>query len=170
MTIFLLGFMGCGKSYVGRALAQKIGYDFIDLDTAIEAAEDKKIVEIFNIKGEAAFRTIETAMLHEIYKKNTIISTGGGTPCFADNMNWMKSSGLTVFLNPSIEIISERLKSEKSQRPLISAVPDKELKNHIYKLYIQRLPYYEAADLTIEAEHEEDILKVIIEAVGQIEL
>jgi shikimate kinase len=170
MTIFLLGFMGCGKSYVGRALAQKMGYDFIDLDAAIESAEEKKIIEIFDMKGEAAFRKIETAMLQKIYKDNTVISTGGGTPCFADNLEWMKIKGLTVFLNPSIDIISDRLKTEKSQRPLIAAVPDDELKNHIYKLYLQRLPYYEAADLSIAAVGEEDILKVIIEAVGQIEL
>ena len=170
MTIFLLGFMGCGKSYVGRALAQKMGYDFIDLDAAIESAEGKKIIEVFEMKGEVAFRKIETAMLKKIYKDNTVISTGGGTPCFTDNLEWMKSKGLTVFLNPSIDVISDRLKTEKSQRPLIAAVQDEELKNYIYKLYLQRLPYYEAADLSIAAEGEEDILKVIIEAVGQIEL
>jgi shikimate kinase len=170
MTIFLLGFMGCGKSYIGQVLAQNLGYDFVDLDAAIESAEGKKIIEIFDSVGEAAFRKIETAMLQKIYKENTVISTGGGTPCFADNMSWMKSRGLTVFLNPSIDIISDRLKTEKSQRPLIAAVPDDELKNHIYKLYLQRLPHYEAADLSIAAEGEEDILKVIIEAVGQIEL
>lgn len=170
MTIFLLGFMGCGKSYIGQVLAQNLGYDFVDLDAAIESAEGKKIIEIFDSVGEAAFRKIETAMLHKSYRENTVISTGGGTPCFADNLEWMKSKGLTVFLNPSIDIISDRLKTEKSQRPLIAAVLDDELKNHIYKLYLQRLPYYEAADLSIAAVGEEDILKVIIEAVGQIEL
>jgi len=170
MTIFLLGFMGCGKSYIGQVLAQELGYDFVDLDAAIESAEGKKIIEIFDMKGEAEFRIIESAMLKKIFKENTVISTGGGTPCFADNLEWMKSNGLTVFLNPSIDIISERLKAEKSQRPLIAFVPDDELKNHIYKLYLQRLPYYEAADLSIAAVGEEDILKVIIEAVGQIEL
>ena len=170
MTIFIIGFMGCGKTYVGQALAEKLGYYFIDLDSAIEASAKKKIVDLFNDEGEAVFRTMETDTLHKIYKENTVISTGGGTPCFADNMSWMKSRGLTVFLNPSIDIISDRLKTEKSQRPLIAAVPDDELKNHIYKLYLQRLPHYEAADLSIAAEGEEDILKVIIEAVGQIEL
>jgi shikimate kinase len=168
MTIFLIGFMGCGKTYVGQALADKLGFNFIDLDSAIEASAGKKIIDIFNDEGEAVFRTMETDTLHKIYRENTVISTGGGTPCFADNMSWMKSRGLTIFLNPSIEIISERLKTEKSQRPLIAAVPDDELKNHIYKLYLQRLPYYEAADLSIAAEGEEDILKVIIEAVDQL--
>lgn len=170
MTIFLLGFMGCGKSYIGQVLAQNLGYDFVDLDAAIESAEGKKIIEIFDSVGEAAFRKIETAMLQKIYKENTVISTGGGTPCFADNISWMKSKGLTVFLNPSIDIISDRLKTEKSKRPLIADVPDELLKEHIYKLYLQRLHYYEAADLSIAAEGEEDILKIIIEAVGQIEL
>jgi shikimate kinase len=170
MTIFLIGFMGCGKSYVGQALADKLGFNFIDLDSEIEASAGKKIIDIFNDEGEAVFRTMETDTLHKIYKENTVISTGGGTPCFADNMSWMKSRGLTVFLNPSIDIISDRLKTEKSQRPLIAAVPDDELKNHIYKLYLLRLPHYEAADLSIAAEGEEDILKVIIEAVGQIEM
>jgi shikimate kinase len=168
MTIFLIGFMGCGKSYVGQALADKLGYYFIDLDSAIEASAGKKIIDIFNDEGEAVFRTMETDTLHKIYRENTVISTGGGTPCFADNMSWMKSRGLTIFLNPSIDIISERLKKEKSKRPLIAAVPDDELKNHIYKLYLQRLPYYGAADLSIAAEGEEDILKVIIEAVDQL--
>jgi shikimate kinase len=170
MTIFLLGFMGCGKSYIGQVLAQNLGYDFVDLDAAIESAEGKKIIEIFDSVGEAAFRKIETAMLQKIYKENTVISTGGGTPCFADNMSWMKSRGLTIFLNPSIDIISDRLKTEKSKRPLIADVPDEALKEHIYKLYLHRLPCYEMADLSIEAENEQDILKVIIEAVDQLDI
>ena len=170
MTIFLIGFMGCGKTYVGQVLAEKLGYYFIDLDSAIEASAKKKIVDLFNDEGEAVFRTMETDTLYKIYRENTVISTGGGTPCFADNLEWMKIKGLTVFLNPSIDIIIDRLKTEKSQRPLIAAVQDEELKNYIYKLYLQRLPYYEAADLSIAAEGEEDILKVIIEAVGQIEM
>ena len=170
MTIFLIGFMGCGKTYVGQALAEKLGYYFIDLDSAIEASTEKKNVDIFNVEGEAVFRTMETDTLHKILRENTVISTGGGTPCFADNMSWMKSKGLTVFLNPSIDIISDRLKTEKSKRPLIADVPDEALKEHIYNLYLHRLPCYAEADLSIEAENEQDILKVIMEAVGQIEL
>ena len=160
--------MGCGKTYVGQTLAEKLGFNFIDLDSAIEASAGKKIIDIFNDEGEAVFRTMETDTLPKIYRENTVISTGGGTPCFADNMSWMKSRGLTIFLNPSIDIISDRLKTEKSKRPLIADVPDEALKEHIYKLYLHRLPCYEMADLSIEAEKEQDILKVIIEAVDQL--
>jgi shikimate kinase len=170
MTIFLIGFMGCGKTYVGQALADKLGFNFIDLDSAIEALAEKKIIDIFNNEGEAVFRTMETDTLHKIFRENMVISTGGGTPCFADNMSWMQSKGLTIFLNPSIEIISERLKKEKSKRPLIANVPDEALKEHIYKLYLHRLPFYQMADLSIEAEKEQDILKVIIEAVDQVDI
>jgi shikimate kinase len=168
MTIYLIGFMGCGKTYVGQILARKLGYFFIDMDSCIEAESGKIIADIFKTEGEDHFRELEKNILHKISRENTVVSTGGGTPCFYDNMDFMKKNGLTVFLNPSIEIIVERLKNEKDKRPLIAHISDEELNNYAYKLYLKRLPFYEKADLSIEAENEEDILNVILSLVKQL--
>ena len=112
MKIFLLGFMGSGKSYVGKQLAERIGLDFIDLDHWIEEQEGESIAHIFKTKGEIAFREKERDALHEMAaKENLLIACGGGTPCFFDNMEWMKKRGVVVFLQVDEGVLFSRLKN-----------------------------------------------------------
>ncbi len=168
MKVFLIGFMASGKTHCGKLLALRLGYNFIDLDEKIEAERGKSITEIFSSDGEASFRVLEKKMLRSIEQDNMVISTGGGTACYHDNINFMKDNGLTVFLNPSYEIILERLMSEKGKRPIIDAIPEHEFKNYTRNLFQQRLPFYQNADLTIESENDMEIIDLIIEVIDSL--
>ena len=98
MRIYLIGFMGCGKSTWGKKLAEKLDCAFIDIDKRIEAIEGGTVAEVFKIKGEEYFRKLEAAVLRStVLEKNAVISCGGGTPCYFDNMEWMKQRGKTFF-------------------------------------------------------------------------
>ncbi len=130
--IFLIGFMGSGKSTLGRALAEATGLDFIDLDTYIERRFHANIREIFAREGEAGFRELERRMLEEVSQfQDVIIACGGGTPCFFDNIHTMNRSGQTVFLEASHSRLLERLKAGRRRRPLIAAMTDDELCDYI---------------------------------------
>ena len=126
--LFLIGFMGCGKSTSGALISQKTGKEFIDLDIYITQKHNKSIPEIFENEGEQAFRLIEHSALKEIINiKNIIVATGGGTPCFFDNMELMSQNGITVYLKSSTKKLFERLISLKNTRPLLSGLSDEEL-------------------------------------------
>ena len=155
MRIYLLGFMGSGKSFSGKRLAKKFGMSFIDLDDYIEAKEGRTIREIFEKEGEDYFRKIEKECLHEMGEKEmTIISTGGGTPCFFDNMKWMNENGVTVFLETSIEILSNRLFDEMQKRPLLKDFSKEELKHFIEKKLEERNPFYHQTQILYEQNKE----------------
>ena len=155
MRIFLLGFMGSGKSHSGRHLAEKFEMSFIDLDDYIEAKEGRTIREIFEKEGEDYFRKIEKECLHEMKEKEmTIISTGGGTPCFFDNIKWMNENGITVFLETSVEIIANRLSDEMQKRPLLKDFSKEELKNFIEKKLAERNPFYHQTQILYKQNEE----------------
>ena len=142
-TIFLIGYMGCGKSTLGKALAQRCDIEFIDLDGYIETREGKKIRVIFADEGEAAFRELEREMLLEVSEKaNVLVACGGGTPCFGDNMSLMNSRGITVLLQTSHERLFERLKRGRHKRPLIAALTDEQLDVFIKEQLEKRMPHY----------------------------
>ena len=142
-TIFLIGYMGCGKSTLGKALAQRCDIEFIDLDDYIETRAGKKIREIFADEGEAAFRGIEREMLLEVSEKaNVLVACGGGTPCFGDNMSLMNSRGITVLLQTSHERLFERSKRGRHKRPLIAALTDEQLDVFIEEQLEKRMPHY----------------------------
>lgn len=148
MRIFLLGFMGSGKSHVGEQLAARADLDFIDLDQWIEEAQEQSIASIFETQGEAAFREIERAALHETAnKENLLISCGGGTPCFFDNMNWMNEHGITIYLETPIEILVHRLRPQQAQRPLLQNLNEAELHTFIVSKLAERTPFYEQAQV-----------------------
>ncbi len=140
--IFLIGMPGAGKSTFGKFLAKEIGYKFVDLDELIEEQEGKSIADIFSGDGEDKFREIERDVLRAQTTPKSIISTGGGAPCFHDNMQWMNESGLTLFLNPGLEVILERVR-EEDHRPLLQG--DQELR--IRELFEKRISIYSQAGL-----------------------
>jgi shikimate kinase len=148
--IFLIGFMGSGKSTIGKLLAQDLKYTFIDLDTYIESRHHNTIAELFAKHGEHGFRIIEKESLHELESlQHIVIACGGGTPCFFDNMDWMKSIGVVVFLHCSPDSLFDRLKSEQAHRPLIRDFEPTALKQFIVKKLEERLPYYTQADIQV---------------------
>ncbi|NRA91088.1 MAG: shikimate kinase [Psychroserpens sp.] len=155
MTIILLGYMGSGKSTVGRKLAGLLNYDFIDLDTYIEKQAQLKIPDLFQKKGEIYFRKLEAKSLAEVLQlKNTVVALGGGTPCYGNNMEAIKKQdGVTsVYLKVSIPELVQRLKTETNNRPLISHLNSEEdLTEFIGKHIFERAPIYEQADLVIQA-------------------
>jgi shikimate kinase len=119
--IFLIGFMGCGKTTLGRKLASRLGYEFIDLDHILEAQVVMTIAEYFSKFGEEAFRKLESEVLKLTnYPEHAVVSTGGGLPCFFDNMDWMNTHGKTVYIKLSSKTLADRLENEKDKRPVLN--------------------------------------------------
>ena len=159
--IFLIGYMGAGKTTLGRALAKELNIQFIDLDSYIEERLCKSVSQIFAEKGEAGFRDIERRMLHEAGEfENVIISTGGGTPCFFDNIEYMNGQGTTVFLDVPIDRLFIRLSIARKKRPLIMNKSDEELRNFITEQLEKRLPHYSKAKQRFVADRLEDIKQI----------
>ena len=154
MRIFLIGFMGCGKTTLGKKLAKNLNYNFIDLDNYIEKTTNKTITEIFENKGEKKFRIVEKESLMEVCKKdNLVIATGGGTPCFFDNMQKILDSRKAIYLKMEIEDLLERLETEKSQRPLIENNSAKELENFIRNKLSEREYFYKKSNYILQGKN-----------------
>ena len=157
IRILLTGYMGAGKTTLGRALAGKLGLTFIDLDNYIEQRFRKSISQIFAEMGEDGFRDIERRMLHEVAEfEDVIISTGGGTPCFFDNIDFMNSKGTTVYLQVPLERLFIRLSIARKQRPLIKDKTDEELRAFIAEQLAKREPFYSQAANKFLADKLED--------------
>ena len=170
-TIFLLGYMGAGKTVIGRSLSKKLGFKFYDLDNYIEQIEGKKVSDIFNEKNEVYFRKIENKYLHELSLKNEkkIISTGGGTPCFKNNLEIIQksSNSISVYLKANIETLVKRLLHSIEKRPIISHLnKEDELKEFITKHLFERSFYYEKSDVKIKTDDIE--LKDIVKLIGEL--
>tara|TARA_B100000401_G_scaffold284780_1_gene194637 strand:- start:313 stop:810 length:498 start_codon:yes stop_codon:yes gene_type:complete len=143
MIIFLLGFMGAGKTTIGRDLANSMNFKFIDLDEYIEKKENSTVFDIFNKKGEKHFRHLEHYSLKElILLNNIVIATGGGTPCFFDNISIMNKYGLTIYINVDYQTLLSRIKKTKDKRPLLKNIDDKQMLNFITKKVTEREIYY----------------------------
>tara|TARA_R110001583_G_scaffold37257_1_gene121715 strand:+ start:287 stop:796 length:510 start_codon:yes stop_codon:yes gene_type:complete len=145
--IYLVGYMGCGKSYWGKRLADSLSFDFVDLDNLIEEREGLTIPEIFTQFGEASFRNMEQkALLYtKELKKSTIISTGGGAPCFHNNMSVMNTMGQTLFLEASPFVLKHNILKSDDERPIVKAVPEVELETYIANHLNSRLSFYQQA-------------------------
>lgn len=154
--------MASGKSTVGRALAKKTSLPFYDLDSEIEKDTQMSITDIINKLGETYFRDLETKKLEEFVNKPKpfILSTGGGTPCYNNNINLLNSLGKTIYIKSSESVIYHRLLNNRRKRPLISSLNNEELKNYISTKYAERDPVYSQANLTIFLD-KEDIETVI---------
>lgn len=141
-VIYLVGFMASGKTTLGRLLANKLELSFFDLDTEIQINEGQTIKQIFEVQGESYFRDLESRYLRILSKKKAcIISTGGGTPIFNDNMHYMNSTGITCYLDIPFDVILERLQKDKNFRPIVS----KSDINMLNLLYVAREGTYHAA-------------------------
>lgn len=143
MRIFLLGYMGSGKSTVGKRLARKMNLGFYDLDALIEKRTGKTIPEIFRDEGEKSFRQIEKETLAEILQAdNYVLSTGGGTPCFFDNLQQMNIAGTTFYLEMDAGMLAHRLFHSKTERPLLAGKSREELFDFIKQNLADREPFY----------------------------
>lgn len=169
--IIIIGYMGAGKTTVGRALAAELGIEFYDLDWYIESRMRKTVKQLFDEVGEEGFRKIEHNMLHEVAEfENVVISCGGGTPCFFDNMAYMNQQGDTVYLKANPEILYKHLKMGKSVRPLLLNKTPEEVQVFITEQLANREPYYSRAKYTVNvnlmANH--DKIRMSVEKVKQL--
>lgn len=157
IRIFLTGYMGAGKTTLGKAFARQLNIPFVDLDWYMEERFHKTVGELFAERGESGFRELERAMLHEVGAfEDVVISTGGGAPCFFDNMDFMNSNGITVFLNVHPDILYRRLRIAKQQRPILQGKQDEELKEFIVQALEKRIPFYTQARYVFDADELED--------------
>ncbi len=153
MTLFIIGYMASGKTTFGRALARQAGLQHIDLDFYIEQRFHSTVREIFARKGEAEFRRIEGAMLREVGEMtDVVISCGGGTPCFGDNLDYMNTHGLTVCLQAADDTIADRIIQAGDKRPLMAGKSREEILHTLREHMEVRRPYYERAQIIISGD------------------
>ena len=154
MKVFLIGFMGSGKTHWGQLLSEKLNFPFFDLDDQVVSHEGKSISEIFASMGEEYFREAEKNTLHLLTESHDsfIMACGGGTPCYFNNIEYMKNAGTAVWINTSTDVLHQRLIKEKSKRPLIKNLSDDQLHGFILKKYADRRIYYEQADISVDEE------------------
>ena len=151
IRIILIGYMGAGKTTVGKALSKELGIIFYDLDWYIESRMRKSVSQIFAERGEEGFRQIEYNMLHEVAEfENVIISCGGGTPCFFDNMDYLNQQGQVVYLKADPEGLYKHLLMAKVERPLLKNKTPEELITFIREQLEKREPYYSKARYTLD--------------------
>ena len=169
--IFLIGYMGAGKTTLGKALARKMNLSFIDTDLYIENRYHKKISEIFASEGEERFREIEHRILIEISEfEDVVVSTGGGVPCFNDNMATMNNCGTTVYLETSEEELAARLRVSKNVRPVLKNRSGSELVDFIKENLHIRKVFYEQATIRLVAEqmYSDSDVEVLVEKLAKI--
>jgi shikimate kinase len=166
MKIFLIGFMGSGKTVIGKLLSERLGYDFIDTDQIIEEKFGEVIPSIFRMYGEEAFRQAENDVIHQIIKKpgKLVISSGGGMPCREENLKLINFFGISIYLKRNIDDLAEILKHETYNRPLLAEASD--LKTTIANMLCEREPCYNLAKHVVEIsqrESSENIVRRIIQ-------
>ncbi|MEJ7779948.1 MAG: shikimate kinase [Daejeonella sp.] len=152
MNVFLIGFMGSGKTTIGKKLANYLKYEFIDLDKFIEARSGMSIVDYFEAHGEDAFRELEREILQNTaFPENAIIATGGGAPCYKDNMEWMNNNGSVAYLFLSPKALASRLENSTADRPLIRNLKGEELVDFIAAKLKERETFYNQSKFVVSA-------------------
>lgn len=163
IRVILVGYMGSGKTTVGRQLANALGVQFYDLDWYIETRFHKRVAEIFAEKGEEGFRDMERRMLHEVAEfEDVVLSCGGGTPCFFDNMDYMNSLGETLYLKASPEVLAQHLRMGRTERPLIKGKTPEELEQYIKESLAVREPFYSKAKHIVDVSLMDNFEKINI--------
>jgi shikimate kinase len=141
--LYLTGLPGAGKTETGKWLAEKLGWKFIDLDDLIETQAGQSIADIFSGSGEEYFRKLESEILRKtVAMAPCVVSCGGGTPEWHENMDWMNRNGLTVYLNPDIETIAARLAADKKPRPMFSGLKKDAIRKKLNEISDRRMPFY----------------------------
>ncbi len=159
--IFLIGYMGAGKTTLGKALAKAMGLEFIDLDWYIENRYRKTISQIFQEKGEEGFRLLEQKMLHEAGEiEDVVVSCGGGTPCFFDNMDFMNRQGQTLLLSASMEALVRRLTISRKKRPILKDKTPEQLEAFVRDALSQRAPFYTKAAFEVDSSFLESVPEI----------
>lgn len=169
MKVFLVGFMGSGKTTLGKKLAARMNRPFVDLDHVFEEKEGCSISEYFVRHSEEVFRNEEASVLRNTnYPEDAIISTGGGVPCFHNNMDWMNENGLTIYINLPVKTLAARLGNAKVPRPVLAGKTGDELEKHIEAKLAEREVFYKQARVSIAGINltAEDLEKVIQENNG----
>lgn len=165
-TCFLLGLMGSGKTWWGARLAERLNRPFVDLDVQIESGEGLSINEIFEQVGEPGFRQLEQAYLRRCAAEPAlVVATGGGTPCFFNNMAWMNANGITVYLKTPVRVLCNRLLTARETRPLLHGIPEHQLQEHLERLLERREPFYRQAHITLDQTIETDFLTLLEEKI-----
>lgn len=167
MRVFLIGFMGCGKSTLGKKLAKKLNLNFIDMDHAIEEQEGMTINEIFSSKGENNFRKIENEYLASFETENVVVGTGGGAPCYYNNIDLINELGCSVYIKLPPKVLKDRLKGETNKRPLVQNMSDEELLSFIEVKLNEREVYYNNAHVIFDG-LKFDIPELVLEIQSQI--
>ena len=161
--VFLVGFMSSGKSYLGRKLSCLVGLPFVDLDEYISDQQSLAIADLFSFHGEGYFRELEKNALGQLLRlQSAIISTGGGTPCFHDNMDLMRESGVVVYLKKSPEILLGRLSQEAGNRPLVAGKSIGQLAEYIQATLEWREPFYSRAHVVYEGDDVRGLFKELL--------
>ena len=162
-SIILIGYMGSGKTTVGRQLALALGRTFYDLDWYIEMRYHRTVAQLFAEKGEEGFRELERNMLHEAAEfEDIVLSCGGGTPCFFDNMEYIRSVGESVYLKATPEVLAEHLRMGKVERPLIKGKNPEELLEYIRTSLAEREPFYMKAEHVVDVTLMDNYEKIAI--------
>lgn len=163
--IYLVGYMGSGKSTTGKRLASKLNYRFVDLDRLIESTYKTSIPLLFEKYDEHAFRLLEqSALKNTLTGTRTVIATGGGAPCFFDNMDVMNRNGFTIYLKMTPGALAYRLKHARKRRPLLENINEAELQEHISHNLEEREKYYKKAQLIVDAH--DDVSEKILAALA----
>lgn len=152
MKIFLIGLPGCGKTTLGQEVANRLNRNFVDLDVEIARSEKRAIAEIFSTLGEAKFRELERTQLSAWCerKDDYIMATGGGTPCFFDNIQLINTAGISIFIDTEVAVIARRmLKTDLAKRPLFSRETEQTIGARINKMREERIPFYQQARRTL---------------------
>lgn len=159
--VFLIGYMGAGKTTFGRALARVLGREFIDLDFYIEQRFHTSVPQLFTDRGEAEFRRIEASMLREAGEfDGVVVACGGGTPCFGGNMDYMLDRGFTVLLRASDDCLLRRLMEGGDKRPLVRGKSREELRAFMADHMARRAPFYERAHVRFDGENLENTRQI----------
>ncbi len=147
--LYIIGFMGSGKTTAGKKLASALGWSFADLDEIIETEQKKSIEKIFAESGEDYFRRLENSALRNFDNDtNTVIATGGGAPCYPGNIDFMKETGIIIYLKMTVAEIVSRLEGEQDSRPLVKGLKGEDLKKYIEQKLAEREPFYSQATIT----------------------
>jgi shikimate kinase len=164
MNIYLIGFMGSGKSFTGQQLATALHLPFVDLDERIEQTEKRSIAQVFESEGESYFRTLEAQLLRATLADDpAVISCGGGTPCFHQNMDWINANGLSIYLKASVPLLAKRLKKGQEHRPLIRGFNELELEAYIAERLAQRELYYSQAKIILIQDDNQSLVPQLVE-------